>query len=106
VHPTVQKVSTGTVNKQLGTVQAIAGWGRHNGLVPEEAPWPDPFSEMRLEEEQSQREPFDARDLQTIFDALFPNISSHRTLAENSQIMRLPRLLETEYLSSSSRKLQ
>ncbi|MGH6713003.1 MAG: DUF6538 domain-containing protein [Bradyrhizobium sp.] len=68
-HPTVQKVSPGTVNKQLGAVQAIAGWGRHNGLVPEDAPWSDPFEEMRLDEEQSQREPFGARDLQTIFNA-------------------------------------
>lgn len=68
-HPTVQKVSPGTVNKQIGAVQAIAGWGRHNGLVPEDAPWSNPFEEMRLEEEHSEREPFDARDLQTIFDA-------------------------------------
>jgi integrase len=75
-HPTVQKVSPGTVNKQLGAVQAIAGWGRHNGLVPEDAPWSDPFEEMRLEEEQSQREPFDARDLQTIFNA--PLFTEHR----------------------------
>ena len=57
-HPSVQKVSPGTINKQLGAVQAIAGWGRHNGLVPEDASWSDPFNEMRLEEEQSQREPF------------------------------------------------
>jgi hypothetical protein len=68
-HPTVQKVSAGTVNKQIGAVQAVAGRGRHNGLVPEDAPWSNPFEEMRLEEEQSEREPFDARDLQTIFDA-------------------------------------
>jgi integrase len=68
-HSAIQKVSPGTVNKQLGAVQAVAGWGRHNGLVAEDAPWSNPFEEMRLEEEQSQREPFDARDLQTIFDA-------------------------------------
>jgi integrase len=67
-HPSVQKVSAGTINKQLGAVQAIGGWGRHNGLVPEDAPWSDPFEEMRLDEEQSLRAPFDARDLQTIFD--------------------------------------
>lgn len=29
-------------------MQAIAGWGYHNGLVPEDATWADPFSEMRL----------------------------------------------------------
>ncbi|MBR0870299.1 site-specific integrase [Bradyrhizobium tropiciagri] len=75
-HPTLQMVSPGTVNKQLGAVQAIAGWGRHNGLVPEDAPWSDPFEEMRLDEEQSQREPFDARDLQTIFNA--PLFTEHK----------------------------
>jgi integrase len=75
-HPTVQKVSPGTINKQLGAVQAITGWGRHNGLVPEDAPWSDPFEEMRLDEEQSQRAPFDARDLQTIFDA--PLFTAHQ----------------------------
>lgn len=68
-HPVAQKVSPGTVNKQLGAVQAIAKWGRKNGLVPEDMPWSDPFEEMRLEEEQSNRGPFDAHDLQTIFDA-------------------------------------
>lgn len=75
-HPSAQKVSPGTVNKQLGALQAIAGWGRHNGLVPEDAPWNDPFEEMRLEEEQSQREPFDARDLQTIFNT--PLFTEHK----------------------------
>jgi integrase len=75
-HPAVQKVAPGTINKQLGALQAVSGWGRHNGLVPEDAPWSDPFEEMRLEEEQSEREPFDARDLQAIFDA--PLFTEHR----------------------------
>lgn len=38
--------------------------------------WADAFAEMRLEEEQSEREPFDARDLQTIFDA--PLFTEHK----------------------------
>lgn len=75
-HPAVTKVSAGTVNKQLGAVQAIAGWGQHNGLVPDDILWADPFAEMRLEEEQSDREPYDARDLQTIFNA--PLFTEHR----------------------------
>lgn len=75
-HPTLTKVSAGTVNKQLGAVQAIAGWGHHHGLVPDDVPWADPFAEMRLEEEQSEREPFDSRDLQTIFDA--PLFTEHK----------------------------
>ncbi|WP_461327976.1 DUF6538 domain-containing protein [Bradyrhizobium huanghuaihaiense] len=74
--PTVAKVSPGTVNKQLGAVQAIAGWGRHHGLVPDDMPWSNPFDEMRLDEEQSEREPFDARDLQIIFDA--PLFTEHK----------------------------
>jgi integrase len=68
-HPSAPKVSAGTVNKQLGAVQAIAGWGYQHGLVPDDTPWADPFRDMRLEEEQSQRGSFDATELQCVFDA-------------------------------------
>lgn len=74
-HPAVAKVSPGTVNKQIGAVQAVAGWG-HKELLPDDVVWADAFAEMRLEEEQSEREPFDARDLQTIFDA--PLFTEHK----------------------------
>jgi len=57
-NPDAQRVSSGTVNKQLGAVQAIARWGYHNGIVPDDTPWPDPFENMRVEEEQSERAPF------------------------------------------------
>jgi integrase len=67
-HPEAQRVSPGTINKQLGAVQAIAGWGNHNGIVPDDTPWPDPFQKMRIEEEQSERAPFVASELQKIFD--------------------------------------
>jgi integrase len=71
-HPEVPKVSAGTVNKQLGAVQAIAGWAHHNGIVPDDVPWSDPFHKMRVEEEQSGRGPFSLDELQAIFDtALF-----------------------------------
>lgn len=75
-NPSVTKVSAGTINKQLGAVQAITGWGQHNGLVPDDVLWADPFAEMRLEGEQSDREPYDADDLQAIFDA--PLFTEHR----------------------------
>jgi integrase len=68
-HPEAPKVSAGTVNKQLGAVQAIAGWAHHNGVVPDDVPWSDPFQKMRVEEEQSGQEPFVIRELQAIFDA-------------------------------------
>ncbi|WP_461314916.1 DUF6538 domain-containing protein [Bradyrhizobium embrapense] len=66
-HPTIAKVSAATVNKQLGAVQAIAGWGHHHGLVPDHVSWANPFDEMRLEEEQSDREPYSVDDLNAIF---------------------------------------
>ncbi len=66
-HPSVAKVSPATINKQIGAVQAIAGWGKHNGLVPDEMPWANPFDEMRLEEERSDREPYSVDDLNAIF---------------------------------------
>jgi integrase len=68
-HPNAPKVSAGTVNKQLGAVQAIAGWGYQHGLVLDETPWPDPFRDMRLEEEQSGRGSFETTELQSVFDA-------------------------------------
>jgi integrase len=68
-HPKEPKVSAGTVNKQLGAVQAIVGWGFRSGLVPDEVPWSDPFADKRLREELSTRAPFDTRGLQAIFNA-------------------------------------
>jgi integrase len=73
-HPSAPKVSAATVNKQLGALQAIVGWGYRNGLVHDDVAWSDPFKDLRLRVERSTRGPFDARDLQTIFDApLFTN---------------------------------
>jgi integrase len=65
--PSIAKVSPATVNKQVGAVQAIAGWGHHHGLVPDEVSWANPFDEMRLEEELSDREPYTVEDLNSIF---------------------------------------
>jgi integrase len=68
-HPREPSVSVATVNKQLGAAQAIANWGYDKGLVPDDVPWSDPFRNMRLEEEQSDRGSFDVTELQAIFDA-------------------------------------
>ena len=74
-NPEAQRVSSGTVNKQLGAVQAIADWGYHNGIVPDDTPWGYPFQKMRVEEEQSERAPFVSSELQKIFDD--PLFTSH-----------------------------
>ena len=68
-HPDAPKVSPGTVNKQLGAVQAIAVWGYANGVIPEDTPWSDPFAKMRVEGEQSERTSFENADLRLLFAA-------------------------------------
>ena len=68
-HPQEPKISTSTVNKQLGAVQTIALWARDNGLIPDDVPWADPFSRMRLEEDDPDREPFTPAELRMLFAA-------------------------------------
>jgi len=68
-HSGAKKISPATVNKLLGGVQAVAIWGRDNGLVPDDVPWSDPFSRMRLEEDEPLREPWDIAELQVLFSS-------------------------------------
>jgi integrase len=68
-HPDVPKVSPGTINKQIGAVQAIAAWGYANGVIPEDTPWADPFAKMRVQGEQSERTSFENPDLKLLFAA-------------------------------------
>jgi integrase len=68
-HPNVQKIANGTVNKNFGAVQTIALWGRNHGAVPDDVAWPDAFADMRLEEDESDRSPFEPAELQMIFNA-------------------------------------
>jgi integrase len=67
--PGTVTISAATVNKLLSGVQAVAVWGRDNGLIPEEKPWADPFSRMRLEEEEPEREPWEITELRTLFSS-------------------------------------
>ncbi len=66
-HPEAPRVSSATVNKLLGGVQAISVWGRDNGLVPDEVPWADPFTNMRLKEDEPHREPWTFDELHQLF---------------------------------------
>lgn len=67
-YPEAQKIHSGTVNKLLGGVQAVAVWARENGIVPEDAQWADPFSRMRLDVEDSKRAPFETTELKAVFN--------------------------------------
>jgi integrase len=67
-HPAVVKVTATTVNKQLGAVQAVALWARDKGgMVPDDVPWADPFSRMRLRAEEPTRESFTPEELKAVF---------------------------------------
>jgi integrase len=66
-HTSVQKVSAETVNKLLGGVQAVCVWARNNGLIPDDVPWSDPFSKMRLPTRKPRREPWALEELRTLF---------------------------------------
>jgi len=68
-HPEVQRIATPTLNKLLGGVQTIALWARDKGMVPEDLPWSDPFSRMRLKEDPSDRDAFTVTELNLLFAA-------------------------------------
>ncbi len=74
-HPEAPRVSGATVNKQLGGVRAIASWAHANGIIPEDAPWSDPFAKMHVQEDQSDRTSFETAELQLLFAA--PAFTKH-----------------------------
>jgi integrase len=63
--PQAQKIGAGTVNKLIGGVQAVCRWARREDMLPDD--WADPFAEMRLEEQESGRAPFELDELKAIF---------------------------------------
>ena len=63
----MKKVAPATVNKLLGAIQALTVWSRNNGLIPDDVPWADPFSDMRLQETPSEREPWQSEELSVLF---------------------------------------
>jgi integrase len=68
-HPAVQKIATPTLNKLLGGVQTIILWARDKGIIPEDQPWSDPFSRMRLKEDPSDRDAFIVDELNMLLGA-------------------------------------
>jgi integrase len=68
-HSEAQKITAPTLNKLLGGVQTVALWARKTGMVPEDLPWSDPFSRMRLAEEASDRDAFTVAELNVLFAA-------------------------------------
>jgi integrase len=65
-HPDARTITSRTVNKQFGGVQAIVNWARDNGMIPDHL-WSDPFSNMRVEEEDPEGGPFEPNELRMFF---------------------------------------
>jgi hypothetical protein len=65
-HPNAPRLSSRSVNKQLGGVQAIVSWARENGMIPEPL-WVDPFSHMRVDEDDPEGGPFEPDELRALF---------------------------------------
>jgi integrase len=66
-HPGVPRIKPATVNKWLNCLGAVLNWSRKNGLIPDEVPWYDPVSGMRLAEERSNRQPWEPEELSILF---------------------------------------
>ncbi len=62
-HPEAQKIAAPMLNKLFGGVQTVALWAHKTGMVPEDLPWADPFSKMRLKEAGSDRDAFTIGEL-------------------------------------------
>ena len=67
-HPDAPKIVPATINKLIGGVQSVAVWAHDKGgMIGEDVVWADPFARTRLEEDDSDREPFEPKELQCIF---------------------------------------
>lgn len=68
-HPDAPRVSSASVNKMIGGIQAIVTWAREKGgMVP--ANVPNPFEKLRLEEAEPEGGPFEADELARLFGSL------------------------------------
>jgi integrase len=67
MHPEAPKITATTVNKLLGGVQTVALWAYDKGMVPDDVPWSDPFSKMRLRADASERDAFTIAELNMLF---------------------------------------
>jgi integrase len=66
-HPNAPRIKAATVNKWLTCLGAVLTWSRKNGLIPDELPWSNPVSGMRLNEARSNRQPWEPEELSLLF---------------------------------------
>jgi integrase len=47
--------------------RTVLNWARNNGIIPDDVPWSDPVSGMRLPEARSNRQPWEPEELSALF---------------------------------------
>ena len=60
-HANAQKIGASTINKLLGALQSVCRWARREELVPDN--WTDRFADMRVDGNESERAPFETKEL-------------------------------------------
>jgi integrase len=65
--PSAPRIKAATINKWLNCLGAVLNWARKNGIIPDDMPWSDPVSGMRLPEARSSREPWEPEELSALF---------------------------------------
>jgi integrase len=69
-HPESPALTVASVNKLLAAVQALAKWADRNGLIPDDRPWADPFSQMKLAPSGEEGGgPFEPSELRRLFSS-------------------------------------
>ena len=65
-HPESARIAPATINKLIAGPMAIASWAYDNGIIPDDAPWTNPFAKMLLDVDEAQREPWQPDELRTL----------------------------------------
>jgi integrase len=68
-HPGTVCIGAATINKWLTCLQSVLNWARRNGVIPDDVPWADPVSGMRLKVPRSRRRPWEPEELSVLFNS-------------------------------------
>jgi len=101
-HPDAPRLSSRSVNKQLGGVQAIVNWAERMILEPL---WIDPFSNMRVDEHDSEGGPFEPDELRALFASPIFTAGERPEAGQGDVALWLP-LLGSTPMSGAPKKAQ
>jgi integrase len=68
-HPGDPRIKSATINKWLNCLGSVLNWSRKQGIIPDDVPWSDPVSGMRLTETKPDRQPWEPEELSLLFNS-------------------------------------